>query len=492
MAKTAYDAIVIGAGFGGSACAGLLARRGLTVLLVEKNSRAGGKAMSLSKGGFTYTAWVVIGAPVIGNLYEAVAKELGVEDLVQLVAPGTQGSLYRTASGRYAQLPSMPVGQTDPNVIFDWLEVKHEDREAALAFFAQLTMMPPEDIHQLHDISFHEWLSRNGIPRSLYAFLVSLCCDGMFMVPADLLEAAEAIKSLQDMFLRHGGMFCRGGFGRVAEAYCEAVRRHGGTVLMKARTEQILVSNGAVSGVVTSQGTFTAPIVISNAGLQPTVLKLVGEQHFSPDYVQYVKRLLPSWALLGHRYYLRKPVTDVPYGVVFSNDSPWSRDRLDKAGKGQASREGVVYFEVPSNYDPTAAPPGKQIIITGSFCPPSPQMTSDEIAAWAKAGEEIIFRALPELEGAIEDKELYTPRDVSNLTRDSVLPGHGGETIGLGQVVGQCGPNKPSIAAPIRGLFLVGCDAGGTGVGTQQAIESGMHVADAVLRHHQASKYCAA
>ncbi len=491
MADASYDVIVVGAGFGGTACAGLLAKRGLKVLLVEKNARAGGKAMSLSKNGFTYTAWVVIGAPVIGNLYEAVAKELGVEDLMELVAPGTQGSIYKTPSGKYARLPDMPVGQTDPNAIFDWLEVRQEDREAALMFFAHLTTMPPEEITQLHDISFHDWISRHHIPRSLYAFLVSLCCDGMFMVPADLLEAAEAIKSLQDMFLRHGGMFCHGGFGRVAEAYCEAVRRCGGTVLMKAKTEKITVTNGRVTGVVTSQGTFTAPIVVSNAGLQPTVLKLVGEEHFGPDYVQYAKRLLPSWALLGHRYFLRKKVTDAPYGVVFSDDSPWSLERLTKAGAGQASREGVVYFEVPSNYDPAAAPEGKQIMLTGSFCPPSPQMTPEEIAAWANAGEAIIFKAFPELEGAIEDKELYTPRDVSNLTRESVLPGHGGETIGLGQVVGQCGPKKPSIQAPIRGLFFVGCDAGGTGVGTQQAIESGMHVADAVLKYHQESKRAA-
>ncbi len=34
-------------------------------------------------------------------------------------------------------------------------------------------------------------------------------------------------------------------------------------------------------------------------------------------------------------------------------------------------------------------------------------------------------------------------------------------------------------------MFYVGCDAGGKGVGTQQAIESGMNVADAVIRHHR-------
>ena len=278
MADAAYDVIVVGAGFGGSACAGLLAKRGLKVLLVEKNARAGGKAMSISKNGFTYTAWVVIGAPVVGNLYDAVARELGVEDLVQLVTPGSPASLYRTSSGPYAKVPDMPVGQSDPNAIFDWLEIKPEDREVAMMFFAQLTMMPPEEIDKLHGISFDEWIRRFTIPRSLYAFLVSNCCDGMFMVPVDQLEAAEAIASLQDMFLRHGGIFCRGGYGAVAEAYCEAVRRHGGTVLMKAKTEQILVADGKVTGVVTSQGTFNAPIVVSNAGLQPTMMKLVGER----------------------------------------------------------------------------------------------------------------------------------------------------------------------------------------------------------------------
>ncbi len=68
------------------------------------------------------------------------------------------------------------------------------------------------------------------------------------------------------------------------------------------------------------------------------------------------------------------------------------------------------------------------------------------------------------------------------------MPGAGGETIGLGQIVGQCGSHKPSIRAPIGGLFYVGCDAGGGGVGTQQAIESGMNVAEAVVRYRRQRK----
>jgi prolycopene isomerase len=65
-----------------------------------------------------------------------------------------------------------------------------------------------------------------------------------------------------------------------------------------------------------------------------------------------------------------------------------------------------------------------------------------------------------------------------------VLPDQGGECIGLGQVVGQGGRRKPAIKAPIQGLFYVGCDAGGYGVGTQQAVDSGINVANAVQRYH--------
>lgn len=485
MADREFDVIVVGAGLGGSSCAGLLAKRGLKVLLVEKNSRPGGKAMSISRNGFTHTAWVVIGAPVEGNLYEKVLKELEVEDLARLIVPGRQGSYYRTPAGKYKRMPQMPEGTAmDPNVLFDWLEIEEPARATALHFLTELTLMPPERIHALHDISFEQWIRRYDIPRSLYAFVVSLCSDGMFMGPADCLEAAEVIATLQDMYLRNGGVFCEGGFGRLAEAYCEAVRRNGGEVLMRTRVDKITVDGGQVTGILTARGRFAAPIVISNAGLQPTVLKLVGEEHFDRAYVNYVEDLIPSWALLGYRYFLNRPVTDAPYGVVFSDESPWSLERLARARRGEASREGVVYFEVPSNYDPTAAPEGKQVILSGSFCPGDPEMSKEEIQAWADAGERCLFQALPDLEGAIEEKDLYTPRHVSNLTRDSVLPGQGGETIGLCQSVGQCGPGKPSIKAPIRGLYFVGTDAGGSGVGTQQAIASGMKVSEVVWRHH--------
>jgi phytoene dehydrogenase-like protein len=151
---------------------------------------------------------------------------------------------------------------------------------------------------------------------------------------------------------------------------------------------------------------------------------------------------------------------------------------------GDMPEDVTVWYEVPSDYDSDAAPRGKQLVVTGLWCPADPQMTGKEKRVWWDKGDEIMFRAFPGLPKHIESVEYYSTREVSNLTRDQVLVGQGGETIGLGQVVGQSGRHKPSIKAPVRGLFYVGCDAGGRGIGTQQAVDSGVNVANAVQRYH--------
>jgi hypothetical protein len=123
--------------------------------------------------------------------------------------------------------------------------------------------------------------------------------------------------------------------------------------------------------------------------------------------------------------------------------------------------------------------------MTGFFCSPDPQMTDkDQQKLWDK-GDEIMFKVFPELPAHIESKEYYSTHDVSVLTRDQVLPYQGGECIGLGQIVGQCGRHKPSPKAPVQGLFYVGCDAGGRGIGIHQATDSGINVANMVLQYHR-------
>jgi prolycopene isomerase len=478
---------VVGAGFGGATCAALLARRGLRVLLLEKNSQAGGKAMVIAKNGFTYELWPVIHAPARESRCLAVLRELGLEQQLELITPKVRGAIYYDAAGEMRAFPDDP----GPNgaQIFDVLGVAEAERGKAIEVLAELTLMAPERIQALDEVCFTDWLASQGAPRPLQRYLHALA-NGVFMVPSDMLAASEAIRTLQEILVREGGLYCRsGGIGRLAETFASSVEANGGRVVYRARVQSIPVQQGRVTGVVTEEASFSAPIVISNAGLQPTVLKLVGEQHFDRGYVNYVKDLLPSWGMMGLRYFLDVELLDQPFALIFSEQAYWTTERwLRVQGGAPLPREIIMWVQVPAANDPSLAPPGRQCVLTGVWCSPDPDAPALEKERWWNKIDEIMERTWPGFRAHVESREPYDARDVSALSRASSFEGVGGECIGLAQVVGQCGRYKPAAQAPVRGLFYVGADAGGYGCGTHQAVDSGVQVAGQVLRYHQLRK----
>jgi prolycopene isomerase len=205
------------------------------------------------------------------------------------------------------------------------------------------------------------------------------------------------------------------------------------------------------------------------------VLKLVGKEHFDRSYVNYIKGLAPGWGFTSIRYFLNKPVMDVAMYVAYSDDSWWNMERFRRVKEGHLPDEVILFMCNHSFYDEEAAPPGKQVLVSGTICSPNPE--AKEIKGLWKRMDEQMVKFFPEIWKATERREYAGPREISKLTRDSVLPGQGGECVGLGQIVGQCGKMKPNPAAPIRGLYYAGADAGGAGMGTHQAACSGTEVA---------------
>jgi prolycopene isomerase len=461
MVNETYDAIVVGAGPGGSACAALLAKRGMKILLLEKNDRPGGKALTMTKEGFSYELWPVSGSPLHNSQFEAVLKELEIQLEILPIPP------VSAAAGN--QHPTPPS--------FSPQEMAEIQR-----FNNDVSTMTPQGIDALDDITWHDFISRYEIPQSLYTSLAT-STNVIFVAPIDLVAASEAIKVQQD-FQRGGtGCYFKGGYGKLFETFAEAVKRHGGEIRLRTRVERVTVEDGQVRGVVTEHGTFQAPIVVSNAGIQPTVLKLVGEDHFDKSYVNYVRDLVPSLALMGIRYFLSKPVLQRALYVHSTDDNYWNVERTLKAEAGEIPEEAFVFMVVPSVFDPGLAPEGKQCALASTLCPPDAAMKDTQMY-WDSL-DKTVAKVWPEISQHTERKEYYSTADVSAVTRDHVLPGQGGECIGLAQIVGQCGRHKPSAGAPLRGLFYVGCDAGGYGCGTHQAVDSAVKVAPIVFRYHQ-------
>ncbi len=474
-----FDVVVIGAGIGGATCAALLANRGLRVLVVEKNAVPGGKAMTVTGGGFRYELWPVVSGPSVGSRFESILAELGATDEVELLTPdGVLAMMYRTGEGYRTMVGSAsPMSEGTPNLI-ELLGLADAELGELVRMQIDMVQATPELLTELDDVTFSEWLARYDLPRSMLSYL-SMQSNLLFVVPIDQLAASEAIRTITDFIRGGAGRYHGGGYGRVAEVCCDAIERSGGRVLLGSRVESVTVAGDRVTGVTTSEGGFTARAVVSNAGIQPTVLELVGAEHFEAAYVEQVRSLVPSWAIAGIRYELDEPFFEHGMYVTFSDDNVMTTERFEALEQGWLPEEVSVFNVVPAVYDPSLAPPGRQMALVGTFCGSDPDI--GYLDALLTRLDETVESVWPGMHEHVVGSTAYGTSHVSRLTRDSVVPGQGGECIGLAQIVGQCGRHKPSARTPLAGLYLVGCDAGGYGCGTHQAADSGANLADLVL-----------
>ena len=483
MTNESYEVIVIGSGPGGASCATLLQKRGIKTLLIEKNDFIGGKMVSIEKDGYAYDLFPHGQVPMRGSGFEPIFAELGVSDEFQpALEPDDQRKIikiaYRKRGWDKYRIVSQGQAMSDPTPFFQLWDIDAEAQQKVVAFMAGLTSMTEAELDELDNVSMHEFLSGKDVPYELYSYL-AFHANASLAEPIDLVAASEQIRIMRHMMLQGGGGQYKGGFVTLAKVMLREFEKNGGTLIRNNRVEKIQVEDGVVTGVVSAKGTFRAPIVVSSAGLQPTVLKLVGQENFDRSYVNYIKGLVPGWAFTSVRYFLNKPVMDVAMYVAYADDSWIDMERFCRMKEGHIPEEVILFMVNHSFYDENAAPPGKQVLVSGTICSPDPD--AEEIEGLWRVMDEQMQRFFPEIWAATERRDYSGPKDISTLTRDSVLPGQGGECVGLAQVVGQCGKLKPSVDAPIRGLYYAGADAGAAGMGTHQAALSGTEVARLVV-----------
>jgi phytoene dehydrogenase-like protein len=369
----------------------------------------------------------------------------------------------------------------DPTPLFDLWGLTEAERLDAFSRLTELVMLEGAELDALDDLTMHEYLgSRAGVPWRLYSYM-AMHANASLAEYIDRVAASEQVRILQDIALRGAGGYYRGGFGRVLDDIAEAFRGMGGEIHTAHRVERIRIDDGRVQGVETQHGRIRARAVVSSAGIQPTMLKLVGSKHLDATYLERVRALAPGGGWATVRYFLDAPVFRTGMAMLYSDESWWNAERARRVTEGHVPDEVIVFLTVPAVFDPAMAPPGRQCLIAGTICSSDPK--ASEIDALYRRVDAMIERVYPEAWKAVVERETDGPAEISAHTRDSVLPGQGGECVGLGQIVGQCGRHKPGVETPIAGLFLAGTDAGAAGMGTHQAATSGMAVARAVLAY---------
>ncbi|MFH1150952.1 MAG: NAD(P)/FAD-dependent oxidoreductase [Actinomycetota bacterium] len=456
MASNRARVVVIGSGVGGAGCAALLAEKGFDVTVLERNGFAGGKAASFEKDGFTYDTGVhAVGSGDKGPLGEINRRVGG--DLRWALIEGNRiclGDRVAYYSLDYASDESI-------HGILDDIGVLPENHDDCYVCFRELaTMKPPAEMEALDETPLKDYVDR-FTDDPMFHQMINATCGMLIVVTYFTGSAGEFIYCFAGMAENRSLSYPKGGMRAIVDSYIAALERMGGRVEYGRPVEGILVEGGKVVGVEAA-GTFPADVVVSNAGLQPTVK--MARDHLGADYVDGAMKYRSSYGAVSVKYALDAPV--VPYPMTL-----WLPDLADE--EALSKYVGIMY-PVPSIPDPDLTPPGCQLVLAGAVLSPDPKKVDLDRQVLDR-----IEATMEHLHPGIEDHVIWKLR--TDVAYTAGISGRDlGEVVGLSQDFRQVGRNRPDPGMPIEGLYLVGADAGGRGIGTEMAGESAINVSEMV------------
>jgi prolycopene isomerase len=462
------EAVIIGTGIGGSAMAALLADKGFSITVLERSSFVGGKAASYEREGFVCDRGVHA-APMgsLGPLGE-VARKTGAKlefveprSVFQFITPRRKYDFSANLARPASLMKLAKIAGVRPRNM----------PGAARLFWKILRVKTEDDVQPYDDISLREFLSSYTDDAGLHG-LCDLFTALMFVISSEEASAGEFIWSLSKMFKAGSAGYPKGGFCQISQSYLDTCEEKGGKVILKAEATAIRVEGGKVTGVDAEGGFYPADVVVSNAGIKKT-MELAGTENFPVDYVKGVKNLKNSDGGVTVKFALDRRPFDAPVAFWHPDDLDTDRN-LEDMSQGRVPSDLPIYMPCPTNFDPSCAPEGKHLLLAGTIVPAVLSM-SDVAEEVLDQIEQQVYSLFP----GIEEHILWKHR--TNLDYVDMMGGRGaGEVIGLAQTYDQVGKNKPDPRMPVEGLYLVGCDAGGRGIGTEQAADSALKVSEMI------------
>ncbi len=484
MARTC---VVIGAGPGGSACAALLQSKGLKVTLLEQNTFIGGKCSTFEDQGFKFDSGIHMFATGPKGPHGQVARELGVpqewliRDPSEAIRLNDKGFFYlhQKTNSRKAlgELVSAAISGRQRIDILNtfYRSVKSFGVAGFIRELAGVAKAYPSFVQKYDDMTTRDFLYLFTDDLTVHR---SLNCLSMLLlvVPYTKSSAGEFMYVVSDIFRRGTLGVPRGGAASVPLSFMRAFLRDGGKLCLGVRAEKIIVEDGKAKAVLGTDGnTYPADVVVSNAGLNTTVM-LAGEENFPEEYVNYIKSLELSYSWIATKFALKKRVIDLRAPSFFPIPELDPERIFAYCDEPDGIPEDPFLFvPIPTEWDKTVAPPGYQLVLCG--VPTSREVDQEERSRKIlDVAEEKLFSFFPEMKKHVVYKKRITNKDTNKITRKGT-----GECIGLAQIPGQVGVNKPNPKMPVKNLWIVGCDAGARGVGTEQAVASAMLVSNLIL-----------
>ena len=453
--------VIIGSGIAGSGIAALLAHSGeYDVDLYEKNRLIGGRFASYVREGFRLD----VGCHMIGNCDKGtmgeILKMVGRPDAVtwHYLEPASSVFNYKGTELLFPdEISKMGFSQ--------------EELQRIMQFYME-TLSIPEDTYDEYDkismLSQVEKHIKDNRARTLFGFL-----SGLYFVTRDYeTPVGEWARCAREMAVNAATGYPVGGTGAIPQAYVRIIEEHGGRVHLASPIKRIVVEDKVARGVELKNGTLKlSDIVISNAGIKPTVDVLVGRQHYSKEFLEKVDTYEYSFCCGAVKVALDEPfIRDRSMVLYIGTDDLLAREKEYESG---AIPEIIEFMMVPiiSNVDPSACPEGRQLVIAGSGASRPHVTRPKDREKWKQAYLKGLEKVFPGISEHILWSTYTSPLDINNLF------GEDGNVIGIAQKLGQVGNNRPPLQDPeIKNLYHCSADSGMHGIGGELAADSALRL----------------
>ncbi len=400
-----YDVIIIGSGLAGMTAANILGRNSHRVLLLESHNKLGGFATWFFRDDRKHVFDVSLhGFPA--GMIKTCRKYWNRE---------IADSIVQLKDVRFVN-PQFSV-QTDftkehySSVLREQFRIP---KETVDAFFAHLASMNFYDNSaETNRDLFHKFFpGRNDVVRFLMEPIT-------YANGSTLEDPAITYGIVFSNFMSKGVYTFKGGTDFLITKMRDELLKNNVDIKMQARVEKIIVTNGVTTGVVLNGKEIKAKTVLSNGNIKSTVLELVGEDKFSPEYVQKARavRLNTSSAQV---YMGLKEGVRIPHigDLIFTSSHPvYDPERL--LDLKVSSRTFSVYY--PEDTRPQVEN-GRVAIVSSTNCryedwkKLSPEDYAKEKAFMIEETIKGLEKFLPEIRNQLDIIEAATPLTVERYT----------------------------------------------------------------------------
>jgi len=497
-----YDAIVIGAGHNGLTNAAYLAKAGLDVLVLEKNPYIGGATVSRS----LYEGWTYSNCSYVCSLFRPeIYRDLELARYGLQIIPYEGGITFMKNGdyfGKYADAERhhreiARHSKRDANAYHRYTADVSRQTRLIRPFLMRTppdpTSFKPRDVMEIIYMIKTYWDLGEEILYDTIRFWTMSVGDFLdeyfessiikaHLAGSGIIGTALGVYSPGTAYvLLHHYMgdvdgsigswgFARGGMGSIAKALAGAFQSFGGEIKVDAGVNKILVSKGRVNGVVLENGDeHYADIVVSNLDPKRTFLNIMDEKDLPADVVKKAK----NYKIRGSSGKLNISLDGMPsfYAIpkgheLLKADFHFidSLERMERAyddwKNGTWSKDPYLDTLIPTQVDPTMAPPGKHMMtVFVQYCPSKVEgknWTDEQRDAFGKTVIDQISEYSPDFKDLILHAEIRTPREMENevgLTEGNIFQGE----LTMDQLLfNRPFPGYAQYRGPVKGMYMSG------------------------------------